>query len=64
MFTISKLSYGGMDEGTQLTDLDHNANTATQQTTATKGANKGECWYKAVFPKHTRVAHEAHYEKR
>jgi len=36
---------------TQLTALDHNANTERQQATVTEGANQGELQYKLVSPK-------------
>lgn len=39
---------------TQLTALDHNANTGRQQATISRGANQGELQYKLVFPKHTK----------
>ena len=47
-------SYEGMVARTQLSALDHNANTGRQHATASKGANQGELQYKVVFPKHTK----------
>lgn len=47
-------SYKGMVARTQLSALDHNANTGRQQATATQGDNTGEQQYKLVFPKHTK----------
>ena len=47
-------SYEGMVARTQLSALDHNANTGRQHATSSKGANQGELQYKIVFPKHTK----------
>lgn len=47
-------SHKGMVARTQLTALDHNANTGRQQATATRGENQGDLQYKIVFPKHTK----------